>query len=394
MKKYLITFIQIVLFGVLLLSCNSKYEVKNEHAINTPTINLKEATINVYIENSGSMDGYMLPESEFKNDLYSYISAISNVVKQTNLNYINSVPRKINKEPETFFANLNPASFKAEGLDLSHSEIVNMFKEMLDSMGTRSISIFASDCILDVKKGEDAKKYFENRRTTLRDLIVRYLNKNKDFSIEIFSSESQFNGYLYPYQSKPIPFIGKRPYYIWVFGPKDLIGALNLKVSPYESFRTGGIKNSAAFADCGQLPLTLSLKGKEGNSIMIHGKKKEFDILVNMSTSLLSDKQIIDNGSYTYADAKAFVDAVGKIADKQSAYTHYMHIKFNNASKPIKQIITIPMNNEPRWAESLNDDSIGVDTKKTYGIKYLIYAISDAYKNASPAQIQFVINKK
>ena len=52
------------------------------------------------------------------------------------------------------------------------------------------------------------------------------------------------------------------------------------------------------------------------------------------------------------------------------------------------------MNYEPRWAESLNDDSIGVDTKKTYGIKYLIYAVSDAYKNASPAQIQFVINKK
>ena len=394
MKKDLITFIQIVLFGVLLSSCNSQYEVKNEHAVSAPKVDLKEITVNVYIENSGSMDGYMLPESEFKNDLYSYISAISNVVKQTNLNYINSVPRKINKDPETFFANLNPASFKAEGLDRSHSEIVNMFKEMFNSMGTRSISIFASDCILDVKKGEDAKKYFENRRTTLRDLIARYLNKNKDFSIEIFSSESRFNGYLFPYQSKPIPFNGKRPYYVWVFGPKDIIGALNLKVSPYESFRTGGIKNSAAFADCGQMPFALSLKAKEGNFIMIHGKKKEFDILVDMSTSLLSDKQIIDNGSYTYADAKAFVDAVGKIADKQSAYTHYMHIKFNNASKPIKQVITIPMNNEPRWAESLNDDSIGVNTKKTYGIKYLIYAVSDAYKNASPAQIQFVINKK
>ena len=127
---------------------------------------------------------------------------------------------------------------------------------------------------------------------------------------------------------------------------------------------------------------------------MLHGKKKEFDILVDMSSSLLSDEQITDNSSYSYADAKASVDAVGKITDKQSVYTHFMHIKFNNASKPIKQIISISMNNEPRWAESLNDDSIGVDTKKTYGIKYLIYAVSDAYKNASPAQIQFVINKK
>lgn len=394
MRNNLLTIVPMVLFCMLLSSCTSKYEVKNEHVVNAPSVNLKEVTVNVYIENSGSMDGYMLPESEFKNDLYSYISAINNEVKKTNLNYLNSAVISIPQNPESFFGNLNPASFKAAGLNRSHSEIVDMFKEMLKKMGKNTISIFASDCILDVDKGEDAKKYFENRRTTLRDTIARYLNKNKDFAVEIFSSESQFNGYLYPYQSKPIPFNGKRPYYVWVFGPKNLIGALNLKVSPYESFRTGGIKNSAAFADCGQMPLVLSLKGKEGNSIMIHGKKKEFDILVDMSSSLLSDKQISENGSYTYADAKASVDAVGKITDKQSAYTHYMHIKFNNASKPIKQIISIPMNNEPEWAQSLNDDSIGVNTKKTYGIKYLIYAVSDVYKNASPAQIQFVINKK
>ena len=394
MRKNLLTIVQIALFSVLLSSCNSQYEVKNEHAVSAPTVNLKEVTVNVYIENSGSMDGYMLPESEFKNDLYSYISAINNEVKTTNLNYLNSAIIRIPHNPESFFENLNPSSFKVAGLDRRYSEIVEMFKMMLNSMDKNTISIFASDCILDVKKGEDAKKFFENRRTTLRDLIGRHLNKNKDFAVEIFSSESKFNGFLFPNQTKPVPYKGKRPYYVWVLGSKDLIGALNLKVSPYESFRTGGIMNSAAFADCGQMPFALSLKAKEGNSIMIHGKKKEFDILVDMSTSLLSDKQITDYSSYSYADAKASVDAVGKIIDKQSAYTHFMHIKFNNASKPIKQIISIPMNNEPRWAESLNDDSIGVDTKKTYGIKYLIYAVSDAYKNASPAQIQFVINKK
>lgn len=71
-----------------------------------------------------------------------------------------------------------------------------------------------------------------------------------------------------------------------------------------------------------------------------------------------------------------------------------MTVKFSNVSKPIKQSIALPINLEPKWAESLNDDSIGVNTQKTYGIKYLIYAISDAYKNATPAQIQFVINKK
>ena len=370
-----------------------KYEVTNENAISITNVDLKNAVVNVYIENSGSMNGYMHPSSEFKNDLYSYISGISSVVDNTNLNYISSSVIRINQDPEVFFANLNPASFRMSGLNTKYSEIVDMFKEMLSRTDKNTISIFASDCILDVTGG-DAKDFFENRRTTLRDTITKQLNKDKDFAVEIFSCESSFDGNLYPYQSTPVPYKGKRPYYVWVFGPKHLIGALNEKISPYDSFRTGGIKNSASFANCGQMPLTLSLLGKEGNSIIIHGKKTEFEVLVNLSSSLLSEKQISDIASYSYADSKTIVKEIGRIDNKQSSYTHVMKIQFNKTSKPIKQSIALPMNKEPKWAESLNDDSIGVEPNKTYGIKYLIYAVSDAYKNATPAQIQFVINKK
>ena len=372
---------------------NRKYEVKNENVVSISSVDLRNAVVNVYIENSGSMDGYMHPSSEFKNDLYSYISGISSKVKKTNLNYISSSIRIINQDPETFFANLTPASFRMSGLNTKHSEIVDMFKEMLGRTDKNTISIFASDCILDVTGG-DAKDFFENRRTTLRDTIAKLLNKDKDFAVEVFSCESSFDGHLYPYQSSPVSYKGKRPYYVWVFGSKHLIGALNEKISPYDSFRTGGIKNSASFANCGQMPLTLSLLGKEGNTLIIHGKKTEFNILVNLASSLLSEKQISDLASYSYADSKATIEEIGRIDDKQSAYTHALKIKFNKTSKPIKQSIALPMNEKPKWAESLNDDSIGVEPNKTYGIKYLIYAVSDAYKNATPAQIQFVINKK
>jgi hypothetical protein len=393
MKKNLITFVQLLTISFLLLSCKHPYEVKNENVITPAKADLKSAKVNVFIENSGSMDGYMHPSSSFKNDLYSYISAISNEVGSTNLNYLNSVIISIPQEPESFFNSLNPASFKKAGLDRSHSEIVDMFKKMLNKLDGNTINIFASDCILDVKGG-DAKDYFENKRTTLRDTIARHLKQYPDFAVEIFMSESSFDGYLYPFQSSPVRFTGKRPYYVWVFGPKHLIGALNEKVSPYDSFHVGKIQNSASFVNCGQLPFTLSLRGRVGSSILIKGKKKEFDILADMSSALLNDEQIANTNSYTYADSKASVESVSRIKDKQSLYTHVMTVKFSNVSKPIKQSIALPINLEPKWAESLNDDSIGVNTQKTYGIKYLIYAISDAYKNATPAQIQFVINKK
>ncbi len=382
-----------VLILTLLFSCGHNYEIKNENVVSSNKANLKSATVNVYIENSGSMDGYMHPSSEFKNDLYSYISSISSEVKTTNLNYISSAVVKINQDPESFFANLTPTSFKMSGLNTKHSEIVNMFKEILGRTDGNTISIFASDCILDVTGG-DAKDFFESRRTTLRDIISKKQKKDNNFAVEIFSCESSFDGYLYPYQSTPVACKGKRPYYVWIFGSKELIGALNEKVSPTDAFRTGGIKNRASFADCGQMPLTLSLMGKEDNNLIIRGRKLEFDVLVNMSSALLDDKQISEIDSYSYTDAKAPVTDAGRIEDKQSSYTHYMRIKFSKASKPIKQSITLPMNIEPKWAEAINDDSIGVDKRKTYGIKYLVYAISDAYKNANPAQIQFVINKK
>lgn len=396
MNRYLkinVSILLIFIIAFIFTGCNRKYEVKNENVVSVSNVDLRNAVVNVYIENSGSMDGYMHPSSEFKNDLYSYISGISSKVKNTNLNYISSSIRTINQDPETFFTNLTPASFRMSGLNTKHSEIVNMFKEILARTDKNTISIFASDCILDVTGG-DAKDFFENRRTTLRDTLERKLKSDKDFAVEIFSCESSFDGHLYPYQSSPVHFKGKRPYYVWVFGSKHLIGALNEKISPYDSFRTGGIKNSASFANCGQMPLSLSLLGKEGNPIVIQGKKTEFDILVNLASSLLSEEQILDNASYSYTDSKASVVETGRIEDKQSPYTHFMHIKFNNTSKPIKQSIALPMNIEPKWAQTLNDDSTGIDKSKTYGIKYLIYAVSDAYKNATPAKIQFVINKK
>ena len=117
MKKNLITFVQLLTISFLLLSCKHPYEVKNENVITPAKADLKSAKVNVFIENSGSMDGYMHPSSSFKNDLYSYISAISNEVGSTNLNYLNSVIISIPQEPESFFNSLNPASFKKAGLD-------------------------------------------------------------------------------------------------------------------------------------------------------------------------------------------------------------------------------------------------------------------------------------
>lgn len=383
--------------SLALMSCGGgKYEVKISEPKEVKKVDTKQIELNVYIENSGSMDGYMHPSSEFKNDLYSYFGALASEVKSTKLNYINSQVIPINESVQKFFDNLNPASFKARGLDRSHSEIVDMLGEVINNLGKNknAVAIFASDCILDVKNGVASNDYFENRRTTLRDTIKRYLNAHPDFAVEIINTSSQFDGLLFPPNAKPVPCKAERPYYVWIFGPKDLLGALNEKVAPKTAFRSGKIKNISSFAQCGQMPFTLYLKGKEGNEIKIHGKKHEFDILADLSSALLPDDALADLNNYSYKESKATFKSVDRIKEASSEYTHSIHVEFGNSSKALKQVVSLHMNEQPSWAEAMNDDKKGTDTKKTFGIKYLVYAVSDAYAKATPAQLHFVINKK
>ena len=58
------------------------------HVDNTSPI---KPTINVFIENSGSMDGYVKGVTEFEQAVYGYLSdiSISNITDTLNLYYIN-----------------------------------------------------------------------------------------------------------------------------------------------------------------------------------------------------------------------------------------------------------------------------------------------------------------
>lgn len=70
--------------------------------------------INVYAENSGSMNGYVRGVTEFDQIIYSYLSDIKNedLANKLNLNYINSsiIPQK--KNVQKFIDELEPSTFR------------------------------------------------------------------------------------------------------------------------------------------------------------------------------------------------------------------------------------------------------------------------------------------
>jgi len=93
--------------------------VKKESA---PPAVSDSAVVNVYIENSGSMDGYVKGVTEFEQAVYSYLRDIelSDLCSTMNLNYINS---KVLRQPgdlQGFIEKLEPSSFRQRGGGTKH----------------------------------------------------------------------------------------------------------------------------------------------------------------------------------------------------------------------------------------------------------------------------------
>ena len=80
MKKKYLPLVIFLILGVVLIPLvmggdDGKYVVSYEEI--APVQSYKPSKVKLYIENSGSMDGYMFAGSELKDAVYSYISGLS-----------------------------------------------------------------------------------------------------------------------------------------------------------------------------------------------------------------------------------------------------------------------------------------------------------------------------
>ena len=98
----------IALSGLLLLTnCGSnKIEVSSEPR--NSTIDKTPPTIKVFLENSGSMDGYMCDGSQLKDAMYAYLSDLKLCSSSLELNYINSKIIPFKGGLDSYIKVLNP----------------------------------------------------------------------------------------------------------------------------------------------------------------------------------------------------------------------------------------------------------------------------------------------
>jgi len=420
-KRTSIALLAIFTLTTLFYSCGSRDERLGEIKSNNqqektkatpPTATISKVTF--FIENSGSMLGYVKKANDYKNAIVSlsyfpefdkskkefyFINGTNNPSKKSNFAF-----SLIGSDPDLLKNNLNQNSFKQNG-DSRYSDLTRMFEKALSCAKSGEISILISDCIYDVGEEsnpltalkietEKTKKVFRDRLTT------------ENIQTIIIKAESQFEGNYY-YASK----IGsqklnqKRPYYILIFGDSKLLNKhfteenISKKIAGYVSMaRFMKIDNiKIPYQTTNQNSKGTFRFDKMNKNKLINAEKDrngqgfQFSIAVDYSSLPFPDIYYKSKENYTPSGTYKIVDVytpTKKIHDVISFNPSHL-ITIQTASSPYGTIELTLKYVIPSWIAETNaetESGIVGDVKHTFGFKYLTDAITEAYQYKNKEQ--------
>ena len=370
------------LFGVVVASCgHTKIEVSSTAV--SSSIPTNNPCLKVFIENSGSMDGYMCDGSQLKDAIYDFVSDLNRNTDTTQLYYINSqiIPYKGNLT--SYIKDLNPTSFRKAGGNTSNTDLGSIIASVLGTVNDSTVAIFVSDCILDLP-AKDAQKFLTNCEIRIKDEIINIQKRVPDLGVEILKLSSDFNGkYFYPNGSVEMLKDVKRPYYILIFGNKNYLAKLNIAV-PFSQLKKYNLDGVVAFSNQSAVPYDIFNNGLTSKTIVPNHGNYQVTIQADFSTTLQPEGMVQDKENYTFNNSTIVVDGVYPISDAQSKYSHFIKFTIPKGTTIAQDCLTFHTPKLPSWVSESNDETganIQSNLDKTTGIKYLIQGVADAYKN-------------
>ena len=373
------TFVLLIL--LIFANCGSKKIEVSSERINS-TIDKTPPTIKVFLENSGSMDGYMCDGSQLKDAMYAYLSDLKLCSSSLELNYINSKIIPFKGGLDSYIKELNPISFRTAGGNRSNTDLREIIKNVISNTNDTSISIFISDCILDLPT-KNAQDFFTNCQISIKNSVISGRDSVPNFGVVVAKLTSKFTGkYFYPNSTVENLNDVARPYYMWIFGNSNIIANI-LYNAPLDDLQKYGFEDMISFVTINDIPFDINNKTTTSKIINPTNGYYLATIRADFRTTLQPNNIIETSSNYTFYDSSIAIETIQPITANNSEYTHYITIKIPQESKTIEEVLTF---NSPRisnWVYNSNDDS-GTDIKnnlsKTTGIKYLIEGIADAYK--------------
>jgi hypothetical protein len=387
-----------------------KPSISNENKAKVDNDNLP--TLNIYLENSASMDGYVKGITAFENDVYRFVDNITSpdLCKSHKLFYINSRAIPQSSDITSFIRTLEPSTFK--GGSRGNTDIPKIIGEILNNNQKDVVSVFISDCIVspggNYQDSISAKVILERQQIEMDKVVSHALVNNNAYSFVIYQLYSNFSG-LYYNRIDDITKLNneKRPYYIWVIGDISYVKLLLEKTQVTQLLDnvsnvfsiSNDIHNIEYEVVKGGGRYKLSRKNpKHGvENINKSPRTNYFTLKVNadFSSFLLDDDYLQDISNYKINESSYSLSIGRSLNDR---FTQAISLKAANI-KPTTLSISL-LKKLPNWVENSNDDD-GLDImsnnsmRETYGIKYLLGGINDAYSkiNNKYTELQIFINQ-
>ena len=371
-----------------------------------------KSKICIYMENSGSMDGYVNLNSEFKDALGKIIVKSNSFYPNTHLFFVNNEIYDVENtalkgDVNNFVAQLNSATMKIGST--GSSNINQIFKLVLDRTDKETISILFSDFVYSIQ-GTDVSSQVANAKNATMGAFLDAIKKDPNFATIILKCKSQFKGKYYNRSDKPFTYTGERPYYIFIMGSYDRLKEIDNTLSLDKS-TTGipGLTNKY-FLSSKSWTLTedniQALTTSYTNSDLIKPERNGMDIdfikynkdnggvsfgyamgLKNLFVdgSYLQDisNYEIDPQSARIIKAEFTTDEVAK--NEVIQFNKPFVLQFNLENTDLTNNIKIRLLNKlPKWvhSSSISDDIAGVpEPTQTFAIASLLEGVYEAFNS-------------
>lgn len=372
--------------------------------------------VNVYIENSSSMIGYIIGDTYFKADVRELLTLLehfyANNGRKVNLFFINSKTYPINtSDNPNYITILTPETFKVG--KVYESDLNKVFKQVLDKTSKNTLSILISDCIYSVKGSASPLSV---QKTGIEGHFLNKSKKGIKVSSEIIKLNSQFNGIYYDKNNGKHSLTGNmRPYYMVALGSDKVLNNLNTKI-PFNDGKMNGYLNKLILTnnnfsekiyytllktknDVGRYSYIRDGSNRDSKKgiekIETNGRFFEFTVGIDYSKIPFESSYICDANNYKIIKGNYKIKKVDEVnsATKKNItpsalniigsnkITHY--ITFVATSKDQSDLECILENKIPDWVyqtNTMDDTGKTIDKNRTFGFQYLVEGISEANK--------------
>ena len=207
---------------------------------------LKELTLTVYFERSGSMTPYDTPGGggqlkKAVNDLINFFPS----KEGTKINIVNDNIYPYSGSVDSFLQDRNIyESTKGTG-NASYTDFKLIFEKIIQAQKPGNVSVLVTDLIYSPQNTADVsvEKILNEENSVATSIFKTYKGK----SIIVNQLMGDYNGQYYPYNGAPFAYNGKRPFYLIIVADASTIDRMNGDDNFAKFLRPAGLKNSYRF---------------------------------------------------------------------------------------------------------------------------------------------------